>query len=30
MAAAANQMGLTGIAHISSCGGASISLLAGD
>jgi len=30
MAAAANQMGLTGIDHISSGGGASISLLAGD
>jgi phosphoglycerate kinase len=30
LAAAANQMELTGIDHISSGGGASISLLAGD
>jgi phosphoglycerate kinase len=30
LAAAANQMGLTGISHISSGGGASISLIAGE
>ena len=30
LAAAANQMGLSGISHISSGGGASINLLAGE